>query len=1534
MPIPNLLNKYGIEAGPKAKKGVPDLIGTRYNNFQDTAPAPVTLPVKPGLLSLNKASEFIGGAAEAPTYTGAKGEVLRNLPGEIVRTILPGAAAIQDNPEEFAQISNRDIASELPGVLLETGKEIIKAPVRGATELPGFFSAGKINPEVKFNIPFLGEVTNSQYRLTQKALNGEQVNYADVIGEKAIGLLDALFFVSLIRGGFTARPKTVATGVRTPPPSIGQVEGPKSFRLYEGPKPTSTSVPKEFMQHLVDQGVKFKSPVDPNLPTYFQVRRVGKIDIGEIIQMRPSYFDKLTGAKLPSAIFEPVPVYSKEVKANAIDEAKPIITPSKLTPPAPTIAPKMPTVISPWPKIVTPKPVIETLTPEDIAKEKETAIYNRQVREVKTQLDEKGISYIENAPLEELQKKLTGFGPEAPAPVEKLTIQPEIPTKEKSAGGVMQPVVKIERVKVIRPDQLVTKTEIKQMLDALGRDSVDFRVIEEGGKKYMAFKNDTHDIKLRPSALGLVETNITPGQIININAKALKSTGTGFKAVSDKGDTLASLASDLAGGDDFKAASTPSELKKRIEQLNKFGQSYAILRRTGALPKKAAGMFRHVRPGQINKNIPTKGIVHLKDEVVKNARSYMSTLAHELGHALEFTLTGKTNVDTMDVFGRDLTKEQKTTIREELKAVTNSLVGEETAKAGAGYYYKNTELLARFLEKMFVSPGNISEMAPTTVDLFEKSAIENPIIAEYLEAVRGTIDKGELKHILFRDMRQIYIKELGTRVGNIAWNNEVRYRAMKERAKIMIEQLIKEKFKKVDDEPDLLFQAAESITVTKGGVPKFGTRDFQYAKNDIEIAKLMMTGYKPIKQESGEKVYEIIDGKQYPRFAKIRYTPEQGQALFDKLSPEGQQLIEDFTAAKEEAVDYFNREMIKDVHKINSELEGWVHHYWEDKPIGPGGKRLQMKIASAKKERKGAEGYVEDLQKAMTKALTELESTKSYNAFIEDYFAQVTKAIAKGQEPDTGWIEVVGNIKKGGIGTAREMRTVIIKDGKAVPAQQVRYQMPAEIYQRFQMIREVSKEASLAVKIINNLNRYWRVNILFHAGSAATNFISGSIQYSTKILTDFYVETLTGSIKYEKTRRNLYSMLTVLTPKGWQNAPDWVYGGDMSNFYGETMTSKAPGIEVLDKSVDAYADKALKIYGMVERYWKKVIATSENVGDLKSLNMVTKEGLKLPDAEEKAIIDEINSEVDLFAYDYDNVPTWLQNYQQHPLAQAVKPFAKYPYKYTKQVSTLIESAFDQTLPWQERIAKIMALGTLIALYAYVREKQKEKQTTPEVDDSAPAAVNTRGRLYVGTDEQGNELFTRTAKYPFVNLTEAGALFLEGNTSQGFKTITDMVGGVAPAGQLAAAALGYKNEYQQYTPVPVIAGQALASFVPGTRILSDIARFFDPYQRKQQTFIQGFTSFYPTTDPALQEKLRGKIRTIQVPLEGSIEPAGDVEGEGKRRTTTDMYVRNYKTDILLGLLGGIYINRIDPDVAEAFKIRKEINIEKALKKGEE
>jgi len=978
--------------------------------------------------------------------------------------------------------------------------------------------------------------------------------------------------------------------------------------------------------------------------------------------------------------------------------------------------------------------------------------------------------------------------------------------------------------------------------------------------------------------------------------------------------------------DKIRPAATPSEFQFRIDQLNKFRSLHAITARTGGISnKKAAGQFQGFKGEFLV--IPKTGLVKLRDHIVKSPRDYMIVMSHELGHAIEFNLLGSNNKNTLDVFGKDLSAETKKTILAELKAVTHDLVGQEKARDGASYYHRPTELLARFFQKMFESPGNLNELAPTALEHIEKQSVNNPLISDFIEAASGSIDKptGIKTPNWFADRKQIMQKYLGYRAGSMAYGRETAWRAMRERAKIVIEKSVKEKFKNIKDDAGTIFAAVESIKVTKDGEPEFGTRDFEYAKSEAESVKLASAGW----VATGK--IEIVDGKAVKQFAKARYTPEQAKQIFDSLSPEGQQLVKDFTASRDEAKDFFNRELIKDINEINSNIEGWAHRYWEDSylPENTGkGQKFRFKTASSKKFRSGEEGYVQDLKKSMTRALVDLQTEKSWNDFIEKQFARVTKPIAEGAEPEQGWVEVVGKLKTG-IGRGVEKRTVIIKDDKGLIAKQTRYQMPQAIYSRYKLITEGVQEATLALRIVNNVNRYWRINILAHPGTATTNVISGSIQYSSKVLSDFYKEALSGNLTMPQTKKNISAMITTLTPKGWANAPDWIYGSDLSNFYGQFSEQKFK----TGKKLDIYGDKVLKLFSIYERYWKKVIITAENGGELAKLDKMTKEGLIEPTEEENDLIAQINSEVDMYAYDYDNVPLWMESWQKSPLGGLVKPFITYPYKYAKQITSMVNSAFDQNLPWEERVSKIMALSTIMFMYAAIRELRKKKQLTPEGGAESPAQVSPRGRFFLKTDSEGKEIFTRTAKYPFINLSETGLQLVDGNFESATNIATDMLGSVGPLAVVGLTLIGYKNKYQTFTPTPIIIGQTAASFVPLGRVITDFAKMLDPYQRKPRTFGQTFTSLIPvwTDNESLRVKLRGEQKFLRIPIEGAIEGKSE---EGFQRTTTDEILKNYWPDIMVSMLTGVYVNRIDPEWAKAFLTREEINRQKKLDKDEE
>jgi hypothetical protein len=947
------------------------------------------------------------------------------------------------------------------------------------------------------------------------------------------------------------------------------------------------------------------------------------------------------------------------------------------------------------------------------------------------------------------------------------------------------------------------------------------------------------------------------------------------------------------------------ELARLADKLNKAGQAGAIQRRGGLRSKKAYGMHR--RTGKKKTGEPDAHIA-LQDAVIKDPRMYASVLAHEMSHAIEFQINGNTK-NTLSLFG-DLSKEERGQISSELKEITNALEGEAIASAKPEYYYNPTEMLARYVETLVLHPGKAESLAPLLTEKFEQLTVSQPLVADLMSALDDSLDKGYKNYTpsFLKDLRQTYRKQLGKRAGDMAYDAEVIRRAEINRSSAVIGKLIKRKFKNVKDKPEQLFRAAEAVLVTKDGVPQFGTHDFMWNAKPADVKKLALAGWHVVEE------HDLGNDKKEYDLTRSRYTPDQAEQIFNDLSPEGQQLIKDFTAAKEEAKDEFNRELMKDLYHIDSKLEGWVHHYFDGTPLSSGKKSgLKVKVAAAKKQRTGAEGYVEDFQKAISKSLLELDRSEINNSFISEQLARISKPIAKGDKPEKGWVEVVAD-GKGGLRLPGEGMQVLIKpdEGKAVKIPQRRYQVPEELARHYREIRDVPHEVNRAAKFFNHAAKYWTLNVLVHPGTASTNFLSGAVQYGGKIVNDFYMDLLTLNYTMDRTRNNLIAPVKVLTPRGWTNAPDWLYGGYRSNQAGQFATGDDSKI---DKGLNEYGDKALYVFGLVETYWKKTIALSEGSKLGGASNRAVTARLQ---KEEQRIITEVNKAIDTYAFDYDNKPLWLENFERHG-GKLAKPFLVYPYKYTKFITHFAASGFDRTLPWQQRTAKVLTLATILVAISMLYRDREDKSTTPQGTEKTPLSLTPGGRVYVGTASNGDEMFVRTAKYPFFNVTSGGLAIAHGNGAELMDLLNEQYGSVGPAMDLFDLATGKRDQFNQYTPTSAIVGGMAAEWLPGFRILNDVGRALDPNARAPGNFVQGFTDNIPIFgDEDARAKWRGDPRTIKIP---------DETDKGRSinkndRTITERGVTNNTGDILTGLLTGVYIRRINPKEAKAQQLREQ------------
>jgi hypothetical protein len=963
---------------------------------------------------------------------------------------------------------------------------------------------------------------------------------------------------------------------------------------------------------------------------------------------------------------------------------------------------------------------------------------------------------------------------------------------------------------------------------------------------------------------------------------------------------------------------TAEELVRLAELLNKAGQAGAILRRGDYKSKKNLGAFSRKKGGE--------EVVKLRDAVIKDPRMYATVLAHELSHAIEYNVNGDTK-HTYKLFG-DLTDAEERQIDSELQDIVDEIEGKKAAVANAEYFYKPTEMLARYVETLVLHPGKAEQLAPLVTEKFEQLVMREPMVADLMAALDDSLDKGFKNYTpdFVKDLRQMYRKRLGKRVGDLAYEAEIVRRAEIQRSQVLIDRLIKQKFKDVKDDPAKLFRAAEAILVTQNSEPQFGTHDFMDAFTDQEYKDLEKNGWKRV----GPTAH---DGKEGHVYTRVRYTPEQAEKLFNELSPAGQQLIKDFTAAKEEAKDEFNRELLKGLYNIDSKLEGWVHHYFENKPMGGNQKTgLRTKVAAAKKQRKGAEGYVEDFRKATEKAMLELERNEINNAFIAKQLARISKPIAKGQQPDKGWVEVVAD-GKGGLRLPGEGGVTILQTddkNKSFKLPEKRYQVPEDLARHYREIRDVPGEATMAARALNRIAKYWTLNVLIHPGSTSTNFLSGGLQYGAKIMNDFYMDLLTANFGMERTRNNLIAPLKVLTPRGWTNAPDWMFGGYRSTLAGQYATGEMD--TKLDQGLDAYGNKMLAVFSLVDIYWKKVIALSEGSKLSPATNRrITKRLQK----DEREIVARLNEAIDTYAFDYDNKPLWLEKFDRKG-GKILKPFMTYPYKLAKFYTGHVAAGFDRTLPWQQRVSKVLTVATIVAFISMLYDDREERQNTPQGTEKTPLGLKPGGRIFIGRSGNGDELFMRAAKYPFFNLTSLGRAAAKRNGTEVLDLLNEQIGTIGPGAELFMLATGRRDQFSQYTPTSVILSEQVASFIPAFRVFSDVGKIIDEKGRKPETFVQGIGTNLPIFGSEEQRaNLRGKVRTIKIPD----EPEKGRSLSKNERTVTTRDVTRPAEDALLSLLTGVYLRRINPKEARQQELREirdaaEDEIRTLLRQGKE
>lgn len=810
--------------------------------------------------------------------------------------------------------------------------------------------------------------------------------------------------------------------------------------------------------------------------------------------------------------------------------------------------------------------------------------------------------------------------------------------------------------------------------------------------------------------------------------------------------------------------------------------------------KGAAGFFQH--PGDIF----SQGRIGISSTELENASVIGHEAAHALGNYLA-TLDWRAKNPKGAQFGEwksipesikaheiffGTTPERAKIIDVQLRTLTFRLLEAQvgTSKAtevmakNGRYYNAPKELQARFMESLVYAPWLVQEHAGTALDLMQQQAKAHPVIQDMLDAAAGDAIENKLTFMLWPDRRQNLLKSHGEYLGQKIWNADRLAVFNIRRDVAAIRDVIESKFENVKDDPQLLFNAAEAILSNTGGEITFGTKDVvTLGENEDATAEVLTrSGFAPGEQEG---VYE-----------RVRWTPEEGKALFDKLSPEGKQLIREYTEDLSEAKDLFNRNLFKSVMNLEGKVEGYVHHYFDpdDKTRGGGRGMFGRKKAAMQMRRLYKEGFVRDLKTSALEGATEATAKAHWNELVNRQIARMAEPLHPGDSINVGNVEIVGNPKTGYV-LARP-------DDNGT-----RWQIPKRSYQRYIERKLFVEEEILPVlKILNGASDFWAKSILANPGTVARNTVSGAIQLSNKWFNDLFLDVLDG--KGTRTVANMTAAVETLTPNGWSKSPDWLTGGKFNTSAGQLVYNP------LDVRGDkpGIMDRVQYPRNITELYFKKVVALSEQKASGKELSDVD-------------LMMQIDRVIDRYAYNYDNIHDYLEVLRRVPGSSVIKPFATWGYKHTKQVFEMLGTPFDRAKSPKERVAGAMTLALYVS--AITAWKVASHLNLDEDDNEK------------GFDVLPNDQMLRTSWIPFVSWFEVaeGAFTLNPEASR--EGMREIFGGLGPLGETAADfGLGFVSDFDKYKTPGTRLTETAASFIPFGRTLGDVADLFDEDKRPQ------------------------------------------------------------------------------------------------------
>lgn len=611
----------------------------------------------------------------------------------------------------------------------------------------------------------------------------------------------------------------------------------------------------------------------------------------------------------------------------------------------------------------------------------------------------------------------------------------------------------------------------------------------------------------------------------------------------------------------------------------------------------------------------------------------------------------------------------------------------------------------------------------------------------------------------------------------------------------------------------------------------------------------------------------------------------------------------------------FSREVLKEWMNLSPEatVEAYIRHQRREPRTITGKivRGLRRHINPSERYRQGIlreEGrLVTDVGEAISAQRIEATKTQLFNVFLQDVLEMALIPIPSTMRIPDGYFEFTTGAFKGGPYIIKAIEAME-KNGKleemGLEKEDVykgtfllrgkRYIIPeslVDILQGIDKTEPANSDARLFTRMaevaINSGYSMVFLSWLTKPSTAQRNFVSGAIQHSVKISSDFWTGIFHKILRVQNDpypmaefRYDIQALITVLAPSVRHRLPAGMLG---MNFYQEVLksTGENPILQTF-----------LSLFMAYETYFKRVTAESElRPAAERAYRKALSENAVTTENKEQFIESFVNNipleaqqkaydAIRIYPFDYADKARLIKAQQRNIYTKGLIPYVNYFYNLARLVGTHLNpqnlmAMFDPKTTTEEgkviskvsaavrakRLGQLMGMISVLTILRLVIGRIRDKLRGAIFSEGrVPYEVDASGRLKIWEDDE-NEYWVRVLDLPLlgdmVGMIELG---------EGKITIGDWIGNRISVGMsftIPATLLGYSNQYNKYVPPSAQFGSEVASYVLLSPYLTYMRYMLDPYKRKYydykkgafENFIMGFSNYMP----GLSSLYGGEIR---------------------------------------------------------------------------